>query len=146
MELSETHLVVNGQLAIPLTEFHFAYVRSSGPGGQNVNKVNSQAQLSWNVVDSPSLPPDIRERLQSGQRRRISKAGLLRVDSQRYRDRERNRADCLNRVGMMLVQAAEPPVHRKLTKTPRKVHLNRLKNKQQRSGVKQSRRPPRQDD
>lgn len=146
MEEHPTHLVIDENVSIPLEEFRFSYVRSSGPGGQNVNKVNSQAQLSWRVGECTALSPEVLERLKLAQKGRISRAGLLRVDSQRYRDRERNRQDCLERVRGMVTAALTPPTVRKKTKVPRGVNQNRLRNKQHRSQTKQSRQSPRHDD
>lgn len=141
-----THLVVNDALRIPMSEFRFSYVRSSGPGGQNVNKVNSQAQLSWNLNRCESLPEDVLARLKEAEKGRLSRFGVLRLDSQRYRDREKNREDCLQRVSAMVLAVAQPPKKRKKTKVPRAVHARRLHDKQVRSSVKETRRRPRFDD
>lgn len=141
-----THLIVNEELRIPMSEFRFSYVRSSGPGGQNVNKVNSQAQLSWNLSRCQSLPEDVLNRLREAEKGRLSQDGILRLDSQRYRDREKNREDCLKRIAAMVLAVARPPKKRKKTKIPRAVHARRLHEKQIRSSVKETRRRPRLDD
>src|SRR5215472_8451679 len=90
-ESDPTMLEISDRLRIPEDEFSWTFVRSGGPGGQNVNKVASKAVLRWNVVASPSLSDDIKARLQQQQRRRITGDGDLLITSQRYRDQERNR-------------------------------------------------------
>jgi ribosome-associated protein len=139
-------LQINDTLSIPIAEFQFAYVRSSGPGGQNVNKVNSQVQLAWDVEASSALPEDVRQRLVQTQRGRISKAGLLRIDCEEFRTRERNRDACLERLRDIIRQAAIPPKKRRKTRVPKRVIEGRLRDKQERSEVKQARRRPRLDD
>jgi ribosome-associated protein len=95
-------LIVNPQLRIPLDEFRFSFARSSGPGGQNVNKVNSKAVLHWPLLASPSLPEDVRARLLAKHRRRLTAAGELLLASQRFRDAGRNVSDCLEKLRAML--------------------------------------------
>ncbi|WP_437230541.1 alternative ribosome rescue aminoacyl-tRNA hydrolase ArfB [Planctomicrobium sp. SH661] len=141
-----THLIVSDSLSIPMSEFHFSYVRSSGPGGQNVNKVNSQVQLAWNLNECQSLPEDVLARLRESEKGRMTKTGVLRMDCQRYRDREKNREDCLEKVRNMVLDVASPPKKRRKSRIPRGAVERRLRSKQQRSGVKDSRRRPRLDD
>lgn len=129
-----------------MTEFRFSYVRSSGPGGQNVNKVNSQVQLKWDLNECQSLSEDVLARLREAEKGRLTKEGVLRMDCQRFRDREKNLQDCLDRIRILILGVAKPPRKRKKTKIPRGVVENRLRNKQQRSVVKDSRRRPRLDD
>jgi ribosome-associated protein len=143
---ADSYLEITEELRIPLTEFDFAYVRSSGPGGQNVNKVNSQVQLAWDLTGNTSLPAEALERLKRLQRGRITKAGVLRIAGQRYRDRERNKQDCLERLRTMIVAALEVPKKRRPTRTPRRAKEQRLRQKQARADVKQTRRKPRMDD
>ena len=133
-------LVVNPRIQIPLREFEFTFARSSGPGGQNVNKVSSKATLRWPVMSSPSLPEDVRRRLLSRQRRRITAAGDLMITSQRFRDAGRNTADCLEKLRQMLAEAATPPVPRKATRPTRGSVRRRLAAKQQKSEKKRLRR------
>src|SRR5438132_6374175 len=97
---------VNDQIHISEEEFSWSFVRSGGPGGQNVNKVASKAVLRWNLTASPSVPDDVKARLRTQQRRRITGEGELVLNSQRYRDQERNRLDCLEKLRDMIVQAA----------------------------------------
>lgn len=133
-------LEVSDSLCIPDDEFAWTFVRSGGPGGQNVNKVASKAVLRWNVVASPSLPTDIKARLQQQLRRRISGDGDLLVTSQRYRDQERNRLDCLEKLAEMLRAAAVVPKTRRKTKPSRGARERRLAAKKRRSALKSSRR------
>jgi len=141
-----THLDVSPFISIPLAEFHFSYVRSSGPGGQNVNKVNSQVQLAWDLNQCQSIPEDVLMRLRENEKGRLTKTGVLRMDCQRYRNREQNLNDCLNRVRAMVLKVVQPPRQRRKARVPRGVIERRLREKQRRSGVKISRRSPRLDD
>lgn len=133
-------LEVSDQIRIPDEEFSWTFVRSGGPGGQNVNKVASKAVLRWNVSASPSLRVDIKARLQQQQRRRITNEGDLLLTSQRYRDQERNRLDCLDKLAEMLRAAAVTPKTRRKTKPSRGAHERRLTAKKRRSALKSSRR------
>lgn len=134
------NLIVTPRLRIPLAEFEFRFTRSSGPGGQNVNKVNSKAQLRWPVLASPSLPDAVRERFRSRFGTRISADGDLLIASQRYRDQARNVDDCLEKLRAMLAAVAAPPLRRKRTRPSRASIERRLGDKRRRSEKKQSRR------
>jgi len=138
-------LVINDRLQVPLREFDFTFVRSRGPGGQNVNKVNTKAVLHWAVCTSPSLPEGVRQRFLAKFARRINKEGQLVITSQRFRDQGRNVADCLKKLREMLVEVATPPRYRKKTRPPRAAAERRLKNKQATSRKKEMRRPPSRD-
>ncbi len=133
-------LVVNTHLRIPLSEFQWTYVRSSGPGGQNVNKVSSKAVLRWDVKHSPALPADVRERFLVRYRSRLTTAGELVLASQRYRDQGRNTADAMEKLRAMLAAVAAPPKKRKATKPSRAAVARRIKSKQARSRTKKMRR------
>ncbi len=146
MAVRESDLLIDERLSIPMSELRFRYVRSSGPGGQNVNKVNSQVQLAWRVADCQSLPADVLERLVNAQQGRISKAGYLRIHCDQFRDREKNRQECLDRLKGLISAVAKAPRTRRKTKVPRRMIESRLRNKQQRSEVKQTRRRPKLDD
>jgi ribosome-associated protein len=133
-------LVITPHVKIPLEEFQFTFSRSSGPGGQNVNKVNTKAQLRWCVVSSPSLSEPVRARLLQGQRRRLTADGDLLITSQRFRDAPRNREDCLEKLRQILLAAVKPPRVRKPTRPTRGSIRRRIRAKQQRSLKKQDRR------
>ena len=135
-------LEVNERIQIPDSEFTFAFSRSGGPGGQNVNKVCSKALLTWDATWSPSIPQDVRERFLLRYRRRITKEGLLQITSQRYRDQGRNTQDCLNKLAELLRSVAVAPTKRKPTAPSRGAKQRRLQDKHVRSDKKQSRRPP----
>ncbi len=132
--------VVNSRIQIPLDEFKFSYARSSGPGGQNVNKVNSKAVLRWAVTTSPSLPDDVRFRLLTRVATQLTNDGDWVVSSERYRDQPRNRQDCLEKVRTHILAVATPPKKRRPTRPGRAAKERRLKGKQSQSQKKQQRR------
>ena len=133
-------LVVNARLKVPLREFEFSFARSSGPGGQHVNKVSTKATLRWPVLKSRSLPEAVRRRLLARYRRRVTSDGDLLVSSQRFRDAGRNVADCLEKLRSMLAEVAEPPKRRKPTQPTRASVRRRLDHKRKHSEKKQLRR------
>lgn len=135
-------LVVTPRIAVPRRELKFTFVRSSGPGGQNVNKVNSKAVLRWAVAKSPSLPEDVRSRFLKTYSRRINDRGELVLNSQRYRDQSRNIDDCLERLSELIRAVARPPRARRKTRPPRKAKETRLQSKRVQSLKKQRRQPP----
>ena len=91
-------LEINERIRIPEDELRWSFVRSGGPGGQNVNKVASKAVLRWDLAASPAVPEDVKARLRSQQRKRVTERGRAAVASQRYRDQDRNRQDCLDKL------------------------------------------------
>lgn len=135
-------LTVNAQIQIPDEELHWSFVRSGGPGGQNVNKVASKAVLRWDLATSPGVPEAVKMRLRTLQRRRITNDGELIVTSQRWRDQDRNRQDCLDKLREMLLEATAVPRPRKPTKSTRGSKERRLASKRYRSSAKQLRRQP----
>lgn len=128
---------------LPLREISFQFVRSSGAGGQNVNKVASKAVLRWNVLASASLPEPVRARLIALYRRRITTGGDLVLSSQRFRDQGRNVADCLEKLHTMLRAASLVPKERRDTKPSRASGLRRLDAKRRQARTKSMRRSPR---
>ena len=138
-------LVVNVRLRIPLNEFHFTFARSGGPGGQNVNKVNTKATLRWDVSNSPILTDAVRARFVARNRRRMNGEGEVIMTSQRYRDQGRNVADCLAKLRDLLEAALVVPKVRKPTKPSRASKRRRLENKKINAQKKQRRRPPKLD-
>jgi ribosome-associated protein len=135
-------LEISTTIKIPEQEFQWSFVRSSGPGGQNVNKVASKAVLRWDLAASPSLPEEVKARLRTLQRRRITVEGELVLNSQRYRDQERNRQDCLEKLREMIQQAAARPRTRMATKPSRASQQRRLEDKRKRAALKTTRRRP----
>ncbi|GIS63600.1 MAG: hypothetical protein CM1200mP2_58250 [Planctomycetaceae bacterium] len=136
---SDGHLIVDSRVSIPLTEFDFEYMRSSGPGGQKVNKTSTKVRLRWSVVDSPSIDEALRQRVGETFRTRITADGEFLVTSQRTRDREANRSDCLEKLAEMIPQVSAPPRKRRPTRPTRASKERRLKQKKQRSRRKQMR-------
>lgn len=137
-ESSDLH--VNAQISIRRRELHFSFVRSSGPGGQNVNKVASKAVLRWPVSLSPSIPEHVRTRLRSLCSRRINDRGELVLTSQRYRDQGRNIDDCLEKLRNLVLEAAAVPKRRKRSQIPKAAREARLRQKRAASERKTSRR------
>jgi ribosome-associated protein len=127
---------------VPESEFEWTYVRSSGPGGQNVNKVASKAVLRWDAKASPSLPDAVKARLLARHASRFTSDGVLLLTSQRFRDQERNRQDCMERLCSWLVEAAAAPRPRRPTKPTRAAKERRLQAKKQRAKQKAQRRRP----
>ena len=135
-------LMINEKVSIPLKEFQFSFARSPGPGGQNVNKVNTKVLLKWKIAESAALPEDIKERAIQKFARRISKSGELIVTSHRFRDQGRNVADALNKLRELISAVAEKPKSRKKTKPSKGSKMRRLENKKRLSSKKQSRKTP----
>lgn len=133
-------LQVNSHISIPLREFRFAFSRSSGPGGQNVNKLNTRVQLRWNVRDTTHLPPAVKQRFLDKFRRRITNSGEIIVTSQRFRDQGRNVADTTNKLREMILTVAKAPKKRKPVKVSRRARQRRMDDKKKNSEKKQRRR------
>jgi ribosome-associated protein len=133
-------LIINDQIRIPLSELEWSYARSGGPGGQNVNKVSSKAILHWPLVNSSALPFAVLQRFRSQNHRRINVEGQLVLSSQRYRDQERNRQDCLEKLTELVLAAAFVPEKRVATKPTRGSQKRRLVDKKLNSARKSSRR------
>ncbi len=139
-------LRITHTIAIGEDEVHERFVRASGPGGQNVNKVATAVQLRFDVVNSPSLPEAVRRRLIRLAGRRVTGGGVLIIEAKRYRTRERNRRDALDRLIAWVRKAAATPKPRRKTKPTLASKARRLKAKQQRGQAKQSRRSVRDDE
>ncbi len=125
---------------VPLEEIRFRFVRASGPGGQNVNKVASKAILRWNVRASLRLSEEQKERLTRLAGSRMTRAGELLITSGRFRDQARNAAECLARLRGLLAEAAVVPKPRRPTRPTRASQEKRLKGKRIQSDKKRSRR------
>jgi len=136
-------LIVTQRIQIPEQELQMAFTRSSGPGGQNVNKVNSKAILTWSFQESKALPGEVRDRFVAKFGKRISGDGELQISSQRYRDQPRNIEDCRQRLVEMITSVVAAPVKRKPSQPSRGAQRRRLQEKKVRSDHKATRRKPR---
>ncbi len=128
---------INNQLSIDEADITIDFVAASGPGGQNVNKVATQAQLRFNTA---GLPEDVRLRLAKLAAGRLTTDGALLIQARRYRTQEQNRQDALDRLVALLRKAAEPPVPRKRTRPTIVSREKRIKRKRQVGEVKRLRR------
>lgn len=127
---------VTGTLSIDDGEFEFHFIRASGPGGQNVNKVASAVQLRFDVARSKSLPEDVRARLRVLAANRINTEGVLVITAQRLRTQNRNRADALDRLISLVREAARAPRKRLPTRPTAASRVRRLDQKRRRSNLK----------
>jgi ribosome-associated protein len=121
-------------------ELTFEYIRASGPGGQNVNKVSTAVQLRFDVVHSPSLQEDVKARLIKLAGKRVSGEGILLIEAKRYRSQEQNRFDALERFREILNRASRKPRLRKKTKPTRSSTEDRLQKKKKRGELKKYRK------
>jgi ribosome-associated protein len=129
-------LHITDAISIDDAELSESFVRSSGPGGQNVNKVSSAVQLRFDVRQSPSLPNDVAVRLMRLAGKRLTKDGVIVIIAQTHRAQERNRADARERLADLIRQAAVPPVPRRATKVPRAQKKARIEGKKHRARIK----------
>ena len=127
-------------IAIDDSELTESFVRSSGPGGQNVNKVSSAVQLRFDARHSPSLANDVAIRLMRLAGSRLTKDGVIVIIAQSHRQQERNRADARERLFDMIRAAAVPPRPRRATKVPKGEKKKRLEGKKRRGEIKNLRR------
>lgn len=131
---------INASIGIDEREIEESFVRASGPGGQNVNKLSTAVQLRFDVRNSPSLPPEVRERLEHLAGSRLTRDGVLIIIAQRHRTQARNRQDALDRLIDLARKAAVAPQPRRATKPTRASRERRVETKKRRSGVKRLRR------
>jgi ribosome-associated protein len=135
-------LFVRHGLVIPEAELQENFVRSSGPGGQNVNKVASAVKLAFDVRQSPSLPEPIKARLLALSDSRLDGEGVITITAQRFREQARNRADARTRLAALILVASRPPRPRVATKLSRANKKRRTDAKKYRGRIKQGRGKP----
>jgi ribosome-associated protein len=135
-------LFIRHGLVIPDAELEESFVRSSGPGGQNVNKVASAVKLRFNVGKSPSLPERVKARLLALPDSRLDGDGVITIAAQRFREQARNRADARARLAELLVAATRPPKPRLATKPSRASKTRQTDAKTRRGRIKKERRRP----
>jgi ribosome-associated protein len=140
-------LQVTRSIALDEAELEESFLRSSGAGGQNIQKVETAVQLRFDAGHSPNLPEAVRERLLKLAGRRVTKDGVLVITAQRHRTQERNRADALERLLALIREAAvPPPPMRRPTRPTKGSKERRLESKSQRADIKRLRGSPAKDD
>jgi ribosome-associated protein len=133
-------LRVTAHISIDEREIEEQFVRASGPGGQNVNKLSTAVQLRFDVRHSPSLPDDVRARLERLAGSRLTRDGVLVIIAQRHRTQARNRQDALERLLDLVRRAAVAPVRRRPTRPTKAARERRIEGKKRRAGIKRLRR------
>jgi ribosome-associated protein len=133
---------VNPSIVIDRTEIEEHFIRASGPGGQNVNKVATAVQLRYDFAHSPALPEDVRRRLAVIAGSRATRDGVLVIEAQRFRSQSQNRRDAVERLIELVREAAVKPKPRRKTKPSAGARARRLESKQRRGAVKRQRTGP----
>jgi ribosome-associated protein len=131
---------ITPSIQIDEQEIELVFIRSPGPGGQNVNKVSSTVQLRFNVRETPSLPVEVKQRLIKLAGKRLTSEGILIIEARQYRSQERNRQAAQQRLIRLIQQAVEPPKPRHKTKPTHASTLRRLESKRKRGEIKRMRR------
>ena len=131
---------VTAKIALDEREITEVFIRASGPGGQNVNKVASAVQLRFDARHSPSQPYDVRSRQERLAGSRLTRDGVIVITAQRHRAQARNREDALARLLDLIRRAAHPPLKRRATKPPAGARERRIESKKRRAGIKRLRR------
>jgi len=138
----KSEVKITERISVPLGELKFTASRSSGPGGQNVNKVSTRVTLLFDVANSPSLSGQEKELIMSRLPTRINKQGVLRVVSQKYRTQTSNRNAAVERFASLLRESLQEALPRKRGRIPRAAKVRRLADKRHRSRIKEQRSKP----
>jgi ribosome-associated protein len=133
---------ITDKISIDEAELHETFVRASGPGGQNVNKLSTAVELRFDARFSPNLPTDVSIRLQKLAGNRLTKDGVIVIEAQRHRTQERNRADAMERLQALVDEASIRPVFRVPTRPTKASKERRLKAKTSRASIKSGRGQP----
>jgi ribosome-associated protein len=132
-------IIFNNSIQIDERDIQFEFIRASGPGGQNVNKVASSVQLRYDVMNSSSLGPEVKQRLVKLAKNRITGNGILIIEAKRYRTQEQNRLDAINRLITLIQKASEKPKQRIKTKPTITSKAVRVDEKKRRGEIKRTR-------
>ncbi len=132
---------ITPRIVIEESEIEERFIRASGPGGQNVNKLASAVQLRFDAAHSPSLPDEVRARLIRLAGKRVNAAGVLVIEARRYRTQARNRADALDRLTKLILSASEKPRPRRKSRPTAASKERRIEAKRQRARIKRARAP-----
>mgnify|MGYP001046100831 CR=1 FL=1 len=139
--MGASDIVVTDRIRIPEKEIEEHFVRASGPGGQNVNRVATAVHLRFDAASSPSLPEEVRRRLMRLAGSRLTREGVVVIEARRHRTQEQNRKDALERLKALIRKAAERPRSRKPTRPTRASRRRRLEAKTRKGRLKRLRRP-----
>ena len=131
---------ISPSIRLDETEIQYIFVRATGPGGQNVNKVATSAQLRFDVVHSPSLPEDVKQRLIRLGGSRMTTDGVLIIEARRYRTQDQNRTDALHRLITLIQKSTEAPEPRYATRPTRASQVRRVESKKKRGETKRARK------
>ena len=130
---------ITSLIAIDESELQYIFVRASGPGGQNVNKVATSVQLRFDVKNSPSLPLEVKARLTRLGGSRMTDEGILIIEAKRYRTQDQNRSDAIQRLTTLIHKASEIPLERRATRPSHSSQVKRIETKKKRGEVKRTR-------